>query len=220
MEIAVIYNGNEIIFSETVISSIIIAIFLIIAAFVVNSKIKKAKIEEAPSGFLNAVEILIETIDNMVYDNMGEKNKSFAPFIVTLITFIAACNLSGLFGLTPPTSDYSVTLTLGLIVFFIVQTTHIKSKGLGKYLKSFTEPYVLMTPINIISELANPISMSFRLFGNILSGTLITALLYGALGYFAPLVSPIHLYFDVFVGILQAFVFSMLTMVFINSATS
>lgn len=220
MEIAVIYRGTEIIFSETVISSIILAIFLIIVAFVVNCKIKKAKVEEAPKGLLNVIEILVETIDNMVKDNMGEKNKVFAPFIMTLITFITASNLSGLFGLTPPTSDYSVTLTLGLIVFIIVQTTHIRSKGFGRYFKSFTEPYILMTPINIISEISNPISMSFRLFGNILSGTLITTLLYGTLGYFAPLASPIHVYFDIFVGILQAFVFSMLAMVFINSATS
>ncbi len=221
MEIAIILYGKEIIIPDTVISLLIIAIFLIVFALVVNSKVKKAKVEEAPTGLLNIMELFIDTIDGMVKDNIGEKQISMSPFMLTLITVIGVSNISGLFGLTPPTSDYGVTLTLALIVFFIVQISHIISVGgfLG-YLKSLTKPHILITPINIISEIANPISMSFRLFGNILSGVLITGLLYGALGYFAPLITPLHLYFDIFVGLLQAFIFTMLAMTLIGSATS
>lgn len=220
MEIAIILNGKEIIIPDTVISLFIIAIFLIVFALIVNSKVKKAKVEEAPSGLLNIMELFIETIDGMVKDNIGENNMSMSPFMLTLITFIGVSNISGLFGLTPPTSEYGITLTLALIVFLIIQISHIKSVGFFKYLRSFTKPYILMTPINIISEIATPISMSFRLFGNVLSGILITGLLYGALGYFAPLVTPLHLYFDIFVGLLQAFIFTMLATIFIGSAAS
>ncbi len=93
-------------------------------------------------------------------------------------------------------------------------------KGLGGYLKSFTEPIALLTPLNVIGELANPISLSFRLFGNIMSGGIIMGLLYNALGYFAPLITPVlHGYFDVFSGLLQTFIFGMLTMIFIGGAT-
>ena len=212
MEIAVIFKGNELIIPQTTVSAIIVAIFLIIAAFIANYKIKKAKIEEAPSGFLNAAELLVETTDNMVKDNMGEKNTTFSPFIMTLMLYISACNLSGLFGLTPPASDYGFTFTLALIVFIIGQINHIKSTNFIKYLQSFTKPYVFMTPLNIFSEISNPFSMSFRLFGNILSGSLITTLLYSAMGKFVPLAAPIHIYLDIFVGLLQAFVFAMLSM--------
>lgn len=221
MEIAIILNGKEIIIPETVISLLIIAIFLIVFALIVNSKVKKAKVEEAPGGLLNLIELFVSTIDGMVKDNIGEKYISMSPFILTLLTLLGVSNISGLFGLTPPTSDYGIVLTLALIVFLIVQVLRIKAAGgLLKYLRSFTKPYILMTPINIISEISNPISMSFRLFGNVLSGVLISGLLYGALGYFAPLMTPLHLYFDIFVGLLQAFIFTMLAMTLIGSATS
>ena len=221
MEIAIILNGKETIIPDTIISLLIIAIVLIVFALIVNSKVKKAKVEEAPNGLLNIMELFVETMDGMVIDNIGEKFISMSPFMLTLITLIAVSNLSGLFGLTPPTSDYGVTLTLALIVFLLVQISHIISVGgFFTYLKSLTKPYILMTPINIISEISNPISMSFRLFGNVLSGVLITGLLYGSLGYFAPLVTPLHIYFDIFVGLLQAFIFTMLTMTLIGSATN
>lgn len=212
MEIAIIFKGSELIIPQTTVSAIIIAIFLIIAAYAVNYKIKKAKIDEPPTGFLNMAELLVETTDNMVKDNMGGKDKLFSPFIMTLMLYIAACNLSGLFGLTPPTSDYGFTFTLALIVFIISQINHIRTTNFKQYLRAFTKPYVFMTPINIFSELSNPFSMSFRLFGNILSGSLITTLLYSAMGKFVPLAAPIHIYLDIFVGLLQAFVFAMLSM--------
>ncbi len=221
MEIAIILKGKEIVISEAIVSLLIIAIFLIVFALIVNYKVKKAKVEEAPRGLLNIMELFVGMMDGMVIDNIGEKYLSMSPFMLTLITLLGVSNISGLFGLKPPTSDYGVVLTVALIVFFIIQAVRFKNEGgLFKYLRSFTKPYILMTPINLISELATPISLSFRLFGNVLSGILITGLLYGALGYFAPLIAPLHLYFDIFVGLLQAFIFTMLTMIFIGSATS
>ncbi len=215
-------SGEEIIISETVLSSILVVTLLSILAIVVNHKIKKERVDKAPSNFINIIEMLVEFIDGMVRSNMGERNMRFAPFMTTLISYLAVSNLLGIVGLEAPTSDYSVTLTIAVFVFIITQSFKIKtSGGLFGYIKSFTKPMGFMTPINIITELANPISMSFRLFGNIMSGALIVALINGALGYFSPLVTtPLRLYFDVFIGLLQAYIFVMLAMIFIDGATT
>jgi F-type H+-transporting ATPase subunit a len=213
-------NGKEIIIPETILNSILVITLLSILAIVVNYKIKKEKVDKAPSNFINLFEILVEFVDGMIRSNMGENGLSLAPFVATIITYLALSNILGIVGLTPPTTDISVTLTLAIMVFFMVQYTRIKSNGgfIG-YFKSFTRPISIITPINIISDLANPISMAFRLFGNMMSGTLIVALLHGTLGYFSPLITtPLHLYFDLFTGLLQAYIFIILTMIFIDEA--
>lgn len=221
MELQLFIADSQIIIPNTIVNTILVTILLSVFAIVSGSKAKKAKVDEPPSDFMNLVEIMVEYSNKMVVSNMGERNMVLAPFILTIMSFLVASNLTGLISITSPTADYSVTLTLALMIFFIVQFSKFKtSGGLTAYLKLFTKPYILMAPINLISEIANPVSMSFRLFGNVMSGTLIMAMLYNALGYFAPLVTPVlHLYFDLFTGILQAFIFTMLTMVFINNAT-
>ena len=222
MEILIKFAGGEILIPDTIVNMWFVAIVLVIFAFIVNNKIKKAKANEVPSNFLNVVELLIESVDNLVGSTMGKQNiKRFGPYILTLALFLAVANLLGLVGLTPPTSDYSVTLALALVTFVLTQFWTFKNNGgLGGYLKSFGDPMPLLAPLNIIGELANPISLSFRLFGNIMSGGIILALLYQALGYFAPFVAlPLHAYFDIFSGLLQTFIFIMLSMIFIEGAT-
>src|SRR5690625_1071005 len=206
---------------DTIVNTILVVIALSIFAIIINKKIKEADMEETPTGLLNLVEILVEAINNLVDSTMGSKNMRFAPYIFSLMCFLAVSNLLGLIGLTPPTSDYSVTFSLALITFSLTQIMAFKTaRGLGGYLKGFTEPMAFLTPLNVIGELANPISLSFRLFGNIMSGGIIMGLLYSALGYFAPIVTPVlHGYFDVFSGLLQTFIFGMLTMIFIGGAT-
>ncbi len=221
LEILVEIAGNEILIPDSIVNTFLVVILLIIFAMVVNSKIKKAKADEVPSNFLNVVEILVEAVDNLVESNMGKNNvKRFGPYILTLAVFLAVANLLGLVGLTPPTSDYSVTLSLALITFVLTQYWAFKNGGgiLG-YFKGFGDPVPLLAPLNVIGELANPVSLSFRLFGNIMSGGIILTLVYGAAGYFAPvLAAPLHAYFDVFSGLLQTFIFIMLTMIFIGGA--
>ncbi|HLR21577.1 MAG TPA: F0F1 ATP synthase subunit A [Tissierellaceae bacterium] len=221
MELLITIGGNEIVIHDTIFNLWIVIIALSIFAFIVNKKIKEADVNKKPTGFLNIVEILVESIHNLVRDTMGEENMKFAPYIFTIMVFLGVANLLGLIGLTPPTSDYSVTFSLALITFFMTQIMAFKtSGGFGGYLKGFTEPMAFLTPINVIGEFGNLISLSFRLFGNIMSGGIIMALLYNALGYFAPLVTPVlHGYFDVFSGLLQTFIFGMLTMIFIGNAT-
>lgn len=221
MEFLISLGGKEYIIHDTIVNIWFVIIVLSILAFVVNKNIKQANIDEAPTGFLNVIETAIEVLNDLVRDTMGEHNMKFGAYIFTLMAFLGVANLLGLVGLTPPTSDYSVTFTLAIVTFLLTQIFQFRTRGgFGGYLKSFTEPFPALTPLNVIGELANPISLSFRLFGNVMSGGIIMALLYSALGYFAPLVTPVlHGYFDVFAGLLQTFIFVMLTMIFIGGAT-
>ncbi|NLY77164.1 MAG: F0F1 ATP synthase subunit A [Tissierellia bacterium] len=216
-EITLNLAGKEIVIPETIVNVYIVAIILIIFAVVVNRKIKKTNPNDIPSGLLNVVEVAVELVQTLVKQNMGEKQIWFTPYIFTLASFLLVSNLFGLLGFTPPTSDYNVTLSLALITFTLTQFYGIKNNGIGGYLKGFFDPLPFLLPLNILGELANPISLSFRLFGNILSGVIIMSLIYNALGLISPLITPVlHAYFDVFAGILQTFIFSMLTMIFIG----
>ncbi len=198
----------------------IVMVVLIVFAIVANRVIKRADYRKTPTGFLNVIELLVETLDKLVLDNMGKKlAPKFRNYVGALFLLIITSNLSGLFGLRPPTADYGVTLPLALITFFMIQYQGFKWQGMGK-IKGLFEPIFLFLPVNIISEFATPISMSLRLFANILSGTMMMALIYGLLPKLVTLVWPaaLHAYLDVFSGCLQAYVFMMLTMVFISNA--
>ncbi len=197
----------------------IVMVVLIAFAIVANRVIKKADYRKAPTGFLNVLEMLVETLDKLILDNMGRKLAPvFRNYVSALFLLILTCNLSGLFGLRPPTADYGVTLPLALITFFMIQYQGFKWQKMGK-IKGLFEPFFLFLPVNIISEFATPISMSLRLFANILSGTMMMALIYGLMQKIAIIwPAALHAYLDVFSGCLQAYVFAMLTMVFISNA--
>lgn len=212
-------KGKEIFIHDSLVNSLIITVGLIIFAFIVHSKIKKADPTKKPTGLLNVVEVIYTSVHKLVMDTMGKgpTRERLFPYLMTLALFLPIANIFGLLGLTPPTSDYNVTLALALITFVMTQYYGLKTNGLGGYIKGYFEPVFLLFPLNIVGELANPISLSFRLFGNILSGGIIMGLLYQALRYVAPLLTPIfHVYFDLFAGFVQTFIFLMLTMVFVS----
>lgn len=178
-------------------------------------------------------ELIVEKAENLVKSNMGERFMGFAPFIAAILGLSALSSLSSLLGLYPPTSDINIVAGWAILVFILI--THYKLKGgLGNYLKGYTEPIAVFTPINIISEVATPVSMTFRHFGNVLSGSVISVLVAAALqgltslllGWLPGLLGEIpflqigipavlSLYFDIFSGCLQAFIFAMLTMLYI-----
>lgn len=178
-------------------------------------------------------ELIVEKAENLVRSNMGERFMGFAPFIAAILGLSALSSLSSLLGLYPPTSDINIVAGWAILVFILI--THYKLKGgLGNYLKGYTEPIAVFTPINIISEVATPVSMTFRHFGNVISGSVISVLVAAALqgltslllGWLPGLLGDIpflqigipavlSLYFDIFSGCLQAFIFSMLTMLYI-----
>lgn len=179
-------------------------------------------------------ELIIEKVDSLVSENMGEYFMGFSPFIISILAISAFSSLITLFGLFPPTSDINIVGGWAVLVFVLI--TYYKMKcGPINYLKGFAEPVALLAPINFISEFATPVSMAFRHYGNVLSGTVISVLLGSALaglsskllswlpGFLAdiPLFqvgipAVLSVYFDVFSGCLQAFIFAMLTMMYVS----
>ena len=171
-----------------------------------------------PNKKQNIIEIVMESINNLVRNNMGEGYMSFVPYVGTIAIFLGFMNLTGLVGISPPTADYSVTLALALITFFVVQWFAIKKIGLGHYFKGYAQPYSFMLPLNLIERVMLPVSLSFRLFGNMTAGIVIIELAYRSLGNLTGLAQlilpiPLHFYFDVFDGLIQMVIFVMLTMV-------
>ncbi len=210
--------GQTIWLTSTHVALIIIVMTITIIALLANRAIRKANPYEKPGSFLNIVEMGVEAVDSMTKSNMGEKHGGgFANYIGTLLVFVFISNVSGLFGLRPPTADYGVTLGLALITFFLIHITGFRHQKM-QHLTGLFKPLPL-APINIIGELATPISMSLRLFGNVLCGTIIMALIYNLLPQFVLWFWPgaLHAYFDLFSGAIQAYVFCMLTMVFISN---
>lgn len=203
--------GQTVEITETVIVTWFIMVLLTLVAIYSTRKLKTL-----PEGLQNGVEIFVEGVEWLIVNTMGEKGRGFIPFIGSLGLFLLSANLIGLATLRPPTSDLSTTLALATIVFVLTQYYGIKERGLISYLKGFARPLPLMLPLNIIGELANPFSMAFRLFGNILGGVIIIGLLYRAAPVLIPV--PLHIYFDIFAGIIQTFIFIMLAMVFISMA--
>lgn len=163
-------------------------------------------------------ETLYSTIRSLVDSNMGSGYHRFIPFIGALLIFILGNNFSALFGFKPPTSSFSTAFGLGLVSFFIIHINAVKTGGLKGYTKSYVEPMPFLLPITLLERLIFPVSLSLRLFGNILAATVIMSLIYGSLmqlSFFTMLVIPLpfHAYFDVFEGGLQGVIFTFLTMI-------
>lgn len=182
----------------------------------------------------HVAEWIVETVDRLVQDSMGPYFMGFAPFVIAILSLSAFSSLVTLFGLYAPTSDLNVVAGWAVLVFVLI--TYYKFKcGPLQYLKSFAEPVPFLAPLNIISEVATPVSMAFRHYGNVLSGSVISVLvayalqalsnlvlgwLPGVLGKFPflqiGLPAVLSVYFDVFSGCLQAFIFAMLTMMYVS----
>ncbi|HHX61534.1 MAG TPA: F0F1 ATP synthase subunit A [Epulopiscium sp.] len=212
-------DGQPVGFTTTIINTWIVMAALTVIALVVKHKL--STFTDIPTGkFQNIVEAIVEALEGMVTGAMGKEHKGFAPFYGSMLIFILFCNLLGLIGLRPPTADIATTFALSITTFVMIQGYAIRTKKLSGYLKGFFEPIPLLFPINLFGELANPISLSFRLFGNLIGGTVIMALVYAALPPLLRFGVPVvlHLYFDVFAGALQSFIFVMLSMTFVSAS--
>ena len=207
--------GQIVWITTTHVCLLIVLLILIIFMICVNVKMKHA--EEIPGTFQNIAELAVEAVDNMVGANMDRYAPKFRNYIGTIFMFILFSNISGLLGLRPPTADYGVTFPLGVMTFSLIQFNNFKyNKPIG-VLKGLCDPWPIWAPINVIGEVAVPISLSLRLFANVLSGTVMMALVYGLLGVIAtgwPAI--LHVYFDLFSGAIQTYVFCMLTMTYIR----
>lgn len=186
-------------------------------------------------------EYLVGMVQNLVKNNMGQQFMRYVPFIGALFSLAMLSSLISMVGMFSPTGDLSTCVGWAVLVFVVITYYKIRTQHIGGYLKGFTQPIFIMTPLNMISEVATPISMAFRLFGNIASGSVVTLLIYGGLaalssgilgllpGALGEVLSQIpifqlgipailSIYFDVFTSVLQAFIFCMLTMMYIKLA--
>ena len=232
-DIPLLELGNVV--TQTTVSLIVVTMILVILAYVLTKSITKR-----PGKAQVVVEKLIDMLYGLVRDTMGEHNLKFAPYIGTLFISSIFCTLIGMTQIFPSaTKDLSVTLAWALVTTGMVWYNNIKNFGFGTWLKGFTEPIVVMTPMNVVSEIAQPISLAFRHFGNVAGGGVLTSLIYAALGGLTQLVfgwlpdqilsvfptvfqigipAVLSIYFDLFSGFVQALVFSLLTMVYVGGA--
>lgn len=209
------FLGGDVWITTTAISSWIITLIILIFGIVVGKKFAKAK--EIPTGLQNFIEMAIEALNGMADSILGSNRNRFINYIGTIFIFILTCNLSGFLGLRAPTADYGVTFCLGVFTFAIVQFQGIKNHGIGHFTGLF-QPLPVLFPINLIGEFANPISISLRLFANLLSGVIMLGLWYGMIPLLGRIAVPtfLHAYLDLFSGCIQTYVFCMLTMVYVN----
>ncbi len=223
--------------SETIVVSWIVMLLITGLCIFLTRNLKEENISKRQA----VAELIVETANKFVVGNMGEKFRYLIPFVSALFATSVVSNLISLIGLRSPTADLSTEAAWAVVVFIMITSQKIKTNGVGGYLKGFTTPIAIMTPFNILSELATPISMACRHFGNILSGVVINALIYGALavassallrlipGAVGAVLSQIPIldvgvpailsvYFDWFSGVMQAFIFCMLTVMYIANA--
>lgn len=231
-------NGPQILFvlpvaggipvTETVVNTWLVMAFILCMALWLASGLKKQ-----PSKKQVVAETLVNTWYSLVANTMGKDKLRFAPYTGTLFILSLCSNFLGLFGLRPPTADLNTPLAWAIVNFFMIQFLGIRIRGFFGWLHKFIEPIPLIMPLNFIGEFSTPVSMTFRHFGNLAAGLAITSLLYSGLAALSNicfgwltsipilqvgLPAVLSIYFDIFTGCLQAFIFSMLTMVFVSNA--
>ena len=210
------FFGFPVSINTSQVTTVIVIGFILILALIARRAVLNGD-PDNPGMIQNVTEMLIEFLDGLVLSGMGKRAKIYRNFILTLMIFICISNISGIFGLRPPTADFAVTFGMGIIVFFIIQYVNFKNNGFGAITGLF-QPIPVLFPINLIGEFANPISLSLRLFGNVVGGTIMLGLYYGLIPWFAKVGIPafLHAYLDLFSGVIQTYVFAMLTMVWIT----
>ncbi len=212
--------GIEIWITETIVNTWFIMAILIAFAIVVRIHIRKAEL--VPRGLQNAVEMAIEMFDDFVVGTVGEKLSYLSPWYFTVFVFLAVSTLIGVFGVRAPSADWATTFGLSLITFFLLTILSIRYGGLKGYIEPLLLPAWPFLPMNIIGELAKPISLSFRLFGNMLSATIINTMYSALTPWWASIGVPVflHLAFDIFFGLLQVYIFVIISLSYVNSAVN
>jgi F-type H+-transporting ATPase subunit a len=178
---------------------------------------KKFVESPAPNSLQNVVEMLVESMSQFAESNLGKDFSYLGAYFFGAVVFILISNYAGLFALRPPTADLATTFPLALNTFLLIHVLGI-AKRKKKYFTEYLHPHFVFLPMHIVSELARPISLSFRLFGNILGGEILLGLVYASLPLIFRFVVPdvLHFYLDIFAGSLQAFIFTVLSMTFIR----
>ena len=188
----------------------IMVVFILILIFTRNMKVHNISKRQA------AVEGFVLWIRGLAVGMLGEEGKEYATYIISVLMFLACSNVMGLFGVVPPTMDLNVTVALALVSIVMVEVAGIRSKGVKGWAKAFAQPMAVIAPMNVLELAIRPLSLCMRLFGNILGATVIMELLKHLIPVGFPV--PFSLYFDIFDGLIQAYVFVFLTSLYIKEA--
>lgn len=194
-----------------------VAVTWVLMALLIGGALIAARhLRRVPSKPQMVLEMAVGFLNGFCRENLGERWRPFAPWLGTVALYIAAANLSGLIGLTPPTRDLTVTAALALMSMVLIYGAQFRCRGLRGGLKKFAEPVAILLPINLMEVLIRPLSLCMRLFGNVLASYVIMEMIKCV----APAVIPIpfSLYFDVFDGLIQTLVFVFLTTLFVGEA--
>lgn len=198
----------------TVMNTWAIMAVLIVLAFIVRGRLK-----ETPGPVQRVIELYVSAMDNLTKESLETTSRAYFPLVATLFIFLLLCNWWGIIpGFEEPTQDLNTPLGLGIMGFFLTHRAAIRTKGIGPYLKEYTHPFFVMAPLNVVGELAKVVSISFRLFGNIMGGVIIIKVV-SWMVYSLVLPPFLYAFFGMFVGTVQAFVFTMLTITYIAVAT-
>jgi len=212
-------GGVDVWITDTVVNTWIVMGILIAFAIIVRIRIPKFK--DVPTGFQNVVEGIVELFDWYLRTTAGEKLMFLGNWFFAVFLFILCSNIGGIIlNFRPPTADWSMTGGLAIVTFVLIQVMGVWFRR-GEYIVNFFKPFFLFAPLNIIGELARPISLSFRLFGNMLSGLVMMTLIYCVAPVFIRFVLPaaLHAFFDLFYGILQTYIFCTLSLSFISASS-
>lgn len=171
---------------------------------------------ESPSKKQQVLELAVGGLYNIFDGLLGKAGRRYIPYLMSVLIYLGISNVIGILGVKPPTKDMNVTAALALMSIILIEYAGIHAKGGRGFIKSFAQPMAIMTPINILEVFIRPLSLCMRLFGNILGGFVVMELI----KYFVPAIIPIpfSFYFDIFDGLIQAYVFVFLTSLFIKES--
>lgn len=196
---------------SVVVSWIIMAVLVALSILLTRN----LKVENPGKGQL-MLETAVSSLHNMVSEMVGENGQQYVTYLMTVLVYIGVANIIGLFGFKPPTKDLSVTIALAVMSILLIEFAGIYAKGVKGWVKSFAQPVAIMTPFNILELVIKPLSLCMRLFGNVLGAFVIMELIKQVMPAVLPV--PFSLYFDIFDGLIQAYVFVFLTSLFIKEA--
>lgn len=197
---------------ESVIVTLFISILLLVLGLVLTSGFRV----ENPSRRQLAVESFVLWLQKFFEGPLSPKGKRYAPYMMTIACYVALANIFYVFGIKPPTKDLTVTAALAVMSIVLVQMAGIQTKGVKGWLHSFLEPMPAMLPMNILELFIKPVSLCMRLFGNVLGAFIIMCMIEGLVRIIVPI--PFSLYFDFFDGLIQVYVFTLLTSMYIAEA--
>jgi F-type H+-transporting ATPase subunit a len=201
-------------------ASLVITAFLMISTSIIGLRVKRMKTSDVPGGIVLVAVVFVEFVNNMMNDFFKKYWRTFTPYMLTILLFLLFANTASLAGFTAPLSNINVALGFSALAFGSIQIAALFIHKPLKRAKDLMEPHPLFLPINLIGEMSTPFAMGLRLFGNLLSGSIIGIIVYGLTSWAGIVFGAffLHPIFDVFFGAIQAYVYFMLFTIFLSMA--